>query len=145
MSETFGIRYLGTASKYIYKGLFFFAHCKILYTAFRKKTVDGKSLDGIADSVVTYMKHNDCSKLLVVRSGIAKDHYDVSDKLIAKIKKAGIDVKKTDGELNDSSLTDADSVVVLAGNGYIKYSELERIVSSCECYAKKIVGGVWFD
>ena len=91
------------------------------------------------------MKHNDCSKLLVVRSGIAKDHYDVSDKLIAKIKKAGIDVKKTDGELNDSSLTDADSVVVLAGNGYIKYSELERIVSSCECYAKKIVGGVWFD
>lgn len=145
LSETYGIRELGTTSKYTFKGLVFFAHCMLIYKAFRKDTVDGKSLDAIADAINTSVKHNDCSKVLFVRSGISKNYYDLADKLVSKIKKSGAQVKCIDTLPKDSDIADHDSVVVCAGYAQTKYSDISDIASVCDHYGKKIIGGVWFD
>ena len=143
ISETLGVRNFGIISKYTHKGFASVIHNKAVYKMLRKKSHGDKAVDAAADSAVSTIKREGCSKVLFVKPGMKADYSEEIKNLVAKISKAsGVEVKAVDKVADEKTLDGFDAVVLGVCSGSTGYSELLSIAELC---GKKVRGGVYFD
>ena len=146
ITDTLGINLLGSVSKYSHKGIGALVFSKMVYGLLRKKTIEGKSLDRVADAVVSLCKHDSYSKVLFVTPGMKKDYSEETKKLTGRVNKAsGIEVKSADNISDSKALEGFDAVILGVCSGSTKYAELMDVAVLCEHCGKTIIGGVYFD
>ena len=146
IADTLDIRPLGIISKYSYKGIGALFCSRFVYRFLRKSSIDGKSIDTVADVVVSACGKDDSRKVLFVRPGIRKEFLEDADKCISKVNKvAEIEANSVDDISKEKELEGYDAVILCISAGASDYSDLINIVNLCDSCGKKMVGGVWFD
>jgi len=145
-AETYKIRSFGTVSNYRYKGISAFIHGKFFYKMHRKDSMGDPAADAAADAVLTACEQKGLNKTGIILAGNMKDYSSQCDKVIKKLKDSSkLEVVKLDGKLSDSSISKLDCVVICAGSGKTKYSNVKDVIRICEYYKKEIIGGIYFD
>ena len=143
ISETLDVKPLGVISKYSSQGLSALFCSRFVYRFLRKESIDGKSIDQVADAVISLCKKSEAHKVLFVRPGMRKEFTEDADKLAAKVSKAsGIASESVDSISKEKDLEGVDAVILCVSAGATGYSDLISIAEMC---GKKLVGGVWFD
>ena len=143
ISETLGVINFGIISKYTHKGFASVIHNKAVYKMLRKKSLGDKAVESAADSAVSVIKRENCSKVLFVKPGMKADYSEEVKNLVAKISKAsGVEVKAVDKVADEKTLDGFDAVVLGVCSDSTGYSELSHIAELC---CKKVLGGVYFD
>lgn len=146
IKDTLGISLLGTISKYSHKGIGALVFSKMVYGLLRKKTVGGKSLDGVAEEAVSLCKHGSYNKILFVAPGLKNDYSEELKTLTDKVNKAsGIEVRSIDNVSDASALDGVDAVILGICSGSTKYADLMDVAGLCESCGKTIIGGAYFD